>query len=50
MAYGIFVMLLAIIPNSGLGRLAFLGCGGIVCGVGLLLLRASKKIEAATTA
>ena len=50
MAYGIFVMLLAIIPNSGLGRLAFLGCGGIVCAVGLLLLRASKKIEAATTA
>jgi hypothetical protein len=50
MAYGIFVMLLAVIPNAALGRLAFLGCGGIVCAVGLLLLRASKKIDPAPAA
>ena len=49
-AYGAFVMLLAVIPNATLGRLAFLGCGGIVCGVGLLLLRASKKIDPAPAA
>lgn len=47
LAYGAFVMLLAVIPNAALGRLAFLGCGGIVCGVGFLLRRASKKIAAA---
>lgn len=42
-AYGAFVMLLALIPNSTLGRVAFLGCGGIVCTIGLLLRRASKR-------
>jgi Na+/proline symporter len=49
LAYGAFVALLAIIPNPSLGRLAFLGCGGIVAGIGWLLLRASKR-EAALAA
>jgi len=47
LAYGAFVMLLAAIPNPPLGRVAFLGCGATVCIVGLLLLRASKKVDAA---
>lgn len=38
-AYGAFVIALAIIPNPPLGRLAFVGCGGLVLAVGLLLLR-----------
>lgn len=49
LAYGAFVTLLAIIPNPALGRLAFLGCGGIVGAIGWLLLRASKR-EAALAA
>lgn len=43
LAYGGFVMLLAFIPNPSLGRLAFVGCGGIVVLVGSLLLRNSRK-------
>jgi Na+/proline symporter len=43
LAYGVFVSLLALIPNSALGRLAFLGCGGIVVIVGLALLVAARR-------
>ncbi len=42
-AYGGFVMLLAAIPNPLPGRLAFLGCGGLVVIVGLLLLRSHRR-------
>ncbi|MEO6246213.1 MAG: transporter [Opitutaceae bacterium] len=43
LGYGGFIMLLALIPNDPLGRLAFLGCGGVVILVGLLLRAASKQ-------
>jgi solute:Na+ symporter, SSS family len=48
-AYGVFVALLALIPNPGLGRLAFLGCGGIVIGIGVALLVSARaqKLRAA---
>ena len=42
--YGIFVMLLAAIPNPIEGRLAFIGCGGLIVGVGLLLKWKAKKL------
>lgn len=42
LAYGGFVLVLAAIPNPLLGRLAFVGCGGLVAGVGALLLRSSR--------
>jgi Na+/proline symporter len=38
LAYGGFVILLALIPNPLGGRVAFLGCGGLVAAIGLLLL------------
>ena len=41
--YGGFVTLMALVPNPLTGRLAFLFCGGLIGGVGLLLYRASKK-------
>ncbi len=42
-AYGAFVALLAVIPNPGLGRLAFLGCGGMVLAIGAALILNSRK-------
>jgi SSS family solute:Na+ symporter len=39
LAYGVFVCLLALIPNPLVGRLAFLGCGGVVVVIGILLIR-----------
>jgi Na+/proline symporter len=45
--YGGFVVLMALVPNSLTGRLAFLFCGGLIGGVGWLLFRASKKSETA---
>lgn len=42
LAYGGFVLLLALIPNPLNGRLAFLGCGALVLIVGGLLLRARR--------
>jgi len=41
--YGGFVLLMVLVPNPLTGRLAFLFCGGLIAGVGLLLYRASKK-------
>jgi len=41
--YGGFVLLMALVPNPLMGRVAFLFCGGLIGGVGLLLYRASKK-------
>jgi solute:Na+ symporter, SSS family len=45
-AYGIFVVGLAAIPNPLTGRLAFVGCGGVMLAVGVLLVwrgRASRS-------
>jgi hypothetical protein len=42
LAYGVFVCLLAFIPNPLVGRLAFLGCGGVVVLIGVLLIRAGR--------
>ncbi len=43
LAYGVFVCLLALIPNSLVGRLAFVGCGGVVVLIGALLLRSARS-------
>jgi len=43
LAYGGFVMVLVAIPNPLLGRLSFLFCGGIVTGIGLALVRKSRR-------
>jgi Na+/proline symporter len=43
MIFGSFVLLLLLIPNEGMKRLAFLFCGGTVLGVGWLLRRVSKR-------
>ena len=42
LAYGVFVLLLAAIPNPLGGRLAFIGCGAVVILVALLLLVTSR--------
>ncbi|HTX21929.1 MAG TPA: hypothetical protein VMD27_08760 [Candidatus Aquilonibacter sp.] len=42
--YGGFVMLLAAIPNPFEGRLAFICCGVLIVGVGLLLRWKGKKL------
>ncbi|WP_438481917.1 sodium:solute symporter family transporter [Oleiharenicola lentus] len=42
-AYGVFVCLLAFIPNALVGRLAFLGCGGVVVLIGAILIRQSRR-------
>lgn len=42
LAYGVFVCLLALIPNSLVGRLAFLGCGGVVLLIGGALILAAR--------
>ena len=44
MPYGAFVMLLAAIPNRIEGRFAFIGCGVLIVGVGLLLRWKAKKL------
>ncbi len=38
MVYGIFILLLMVIPNRFNGRLCFLFCGGIIFAVGMILL------------
>jgi SSS family solute:Na+ symporter len=43
LAYGVFVCLLALIPNPLVGRLAFLGCGGVVLLIGAALLLSSRR-------
>lgn len=42
-AYGGFVLLLALIPNPLIGRLAFVGCGALVAGIGALLLFTARR-------
>jgi SSS family solute:Na+ symporter len=43
LAYGVFVCFLAIIPNSLVGRLAFLGCGGVVLLIGTALILSARR-------
>jgi solute:Na+ symporter, SSS family len=43
LAYGGFVSLLALIPNPLIGRLAFVGCGGLVAAVGAILLYSARQ-------
>ena len=43
-AYGSFVVLLALIPNPPTGRLAFVCCGGLVAGIGLVLIASGRRI------
>lgn len=45
MSFGAFILLLVLIPNPPAGRAAFLFCGGVVFGIGVLLRRTSKKQE-----
>jgi solute:Na+ symporter, SSS family len=40
--YGVFVCLLALIPNPTIGRLAFVFCGGVVTLIGSMLVRAAR--------
>jgi SSS family solute:Na+ symporter len=39
MIYGSFIMLFVFIPNSIAGRLCYLGCGGVMFGLGVLIAR-----------
>ncbi|HKB56109.1 MAG TPA: hypothetical protein VKC51_00835 [Lacunisphaera sp.] len=50
LTYGSFVLLLALIPNPLTGRLSFLGCGGLVTIIGLVLIRSGRKSAAAARA
>jgi Na+/proline symporter len=43
LAYGGFVLLLAVIPNPVIGRAAFVLIGAVIGGIGALLWRAAKK-------
>lgn len=43
MIYGAFIALLVLIPNSATGRLCYLGCGGVILGLGILITRAYGK-------
>ena len=47
LAYGGFVLLLALIPNPLIGRLAFVGCGALVAIIGGLLLFTAGKDKSA---
>lgn len=49
LAYGVFVCLLALIPNPLVGRLAFLGCGGVVILIGGLLISQGRRPTPAPT-
>jgi len=46
MIFGAFVLLLMLVPNEGVKRLAFLFCGGCIFGVGVLLRRVSRRRQA----
>ena len=43
MVYGVFILLLMLIPNRFGGRLAFLFCGGIIFAVGAVLISVSIR-------
>jgi solute:Na+ symporter, SSS family len=46
--YGGFVLLLALIPNPLIGRLAFVFAGGSILLVSLILVRAARRMQAGT--
>jgi hypothetical protein len=48
LVYGGFITLLALIPNSWTGRLAFVFCGMVMFGIGWILHRAARRSRAAT--
>lgn len=48
MSFGTFILLLTLIPNSLSGRIAFIFCGGLVFGIGVLLRKTSKRQRSAT--
>lgn len=39
MIYGAFIALFVLIPNSPAGRLCYLGCGGVILGLGIFIAR-----------
>jgi solute:Na+ symporter, SSS family len=41
--YGGFILLLIAIPNTAIGRLAFVFCGGVIFSAGVLLLRQARQ-------
>jgi hypothetical protein len=43
LVYGVFILLLMLIPNRLNGRLAFLFCGGVVFTIGAILFAVSKR-------
>ena len=43
MVYGLFILLLMVIPNRFTGRLAFLFCGGVMFTVGWVLFKVGKR-------
>ena len=45
LVYGIFILLLILIPNSFSGRLSILACGLVVSGTGLILRSISAGIK-----
>jgi Na+/proline symporter len=45
MIFGTFILLLMLVPNENMKRLAFLFCGGIIASTGWLLRRVAKKHE-----
>jgi|GEM_PF-114867 len=47
LVYGTFVLLLTLIPNSLIGRLCFVFCGGSIFLAGLILYLISRRYEAA---
>jgi SSS family transporter len=47
LAYGAFICLLIFIPNPWVGRLCFAFCGGVLCVIGGLLYRVSRKEQEA---
>jgi hypothetical protein len=44
-AYGVFISLLALIPNPMTGRLSILFCGGTLLFIGALLKRSANRPE-----
>jgi len=45
LVYGLFVLLLMLIPNSMQGRLCFLFCGGAIFGTGAILSIVAKRLR-----
>jgi Na+/proline symporter len=48
MIYGAFIMFFVFIPNSLTGRLCYLACGAMMCGLGALIARCYRPTPATT--